>query len=332
MKFEDYYKTLGVSKSSSADDIRKAYRKLARKYHPDVNKENGAEDKFKTINEAYEVLKDPERRKLYDTYGQYWQQSGAHEKQHEDFAAGASGNSRRGSFHFGGGEQFQESFDFNDFINNIFRQEAERNQRPAREYHAAGREREAEITVSLSDVYHGASKTISLQTYVQDANGQMRAETKTLQVKIPKGIKDGTVMRLAGQGEKGRGSGPAGDLLIKVTVAEDPRFRVIGHDLQTVTAVSPWEAALGAKIKVNTMDKTVTLTVPKGSQSGKKLRLRGKGLPKRNGGAGDLIVVLEIHNPERISKEEEKLFRALAEKSRFDPRDEKKQRATKTGE
>lgn len=245
MKFEDYYTLLGVSRSSSADDIRKAYRKLARKYHPDVNKEKEAEEKFKKINEAYEVLKDPERRKLYDTYGQYWQQAGKQQEYQEDYAAGGGENFRSGSFHFGGSGDFQEGFDFNDFINNIFSQEAARGKTASRGFHAPGREREAEITVSLADVYHGASKTITFQTYVEEKGGQLRPETKTLQVKIPKGITDGSTIRLAGQGETGIGSGPAGDLLLKIKVASDPRFHLVGHDLHTVVSVSPWEAALG---------------------------------------------------------------------------------------
>jgi curved DNA-binding protein len=192
-----------------------------------------------------------------------------------------------------------------------------------------GSSQEAELTVSLADVYHGATKAISLQTYEADARGQVRPVTRTLQVKIPPGVTDGAVIRLAGQGEKGVGE--AGDLLLRIRIAPDPRFRVEGHDLHTSVAVSPWEAALGAKIPVRMVDGTASLSIPKSSQNGKKLRLRGKGLPKRDGGAGDIFVELELRMPDHLTQEEERLLSEIARKSSFNPRARHSQRAARNG-
>jgi curved DNA-binding protein len=286
---------------------------------------------------SYEVLKDKEKRKLYDTYGQNWQQAASGQQQYQEHYAGQGGSGGYGnnyqrtySFHQGDGDGDQ--FDFDDFISNIFRQGGVRGGgRTVRDFQAPGQEREAEITVSLADVYYGATKNITMQSYGLDDHGGMQQQGRTLQVKIPKGITDGSVIRLAGQGEKGRGGGSDGDLLIKINVAPDPRFGLDGHDLYTTVAVSPWEAALGAKVAVQTMEGSVTLTVPKGSQNGRKMRLRGKGLPKRREGAGDLFVELDVRLPKNLSDTEERLLRELAEKSSFNPRDHYHQRNTKAG-
>lgn len=332
MEYQDYYKILGVSKDASKEEIQRAYRKLARKYHPDVNKDASAEDKFKEINEAHEVLKDPEKRKLYDAYGKNWQQGGSQPPPNQGGGAyrrqGPEGFSR--TFHFGGGggEHFGDEADFSDFFKDLFGGGFSGGS-GRREYgfDTPGQSQEAEITVSLSDVFHGATRAISLQTYEAKANGVIRPVTKTLQVKIPKGVTNGTVIRLAGQGDKGMGSGPAGDLLLRINIAPDARFQVDGHDLHTVVSVSPWEAALGAKIPVQTVDGSVTIAVPKGSQNGRKLRLRGKGIPRRKGEPGDIFVELEIRLPDKLTSEEEKLLAELARKSRFNPREKERQRA-----
>lgn len=334
MEFQDYYKILGVKKDASQGEIQRAYRKLARKLHPDVNKEKDAEEKFKKINEANEVLKDPEKRKLYDAYGKNWQQGGGQQRPQRDDRGFSRGPGQEGSsktFRFGRNDTFEETAGFSDFFNSLFGDGSAGRQRRQPDYDMQGRSQEAVITVTLADVYHGATKTISLQTYEAERNGQVRPVTKTLQVKIPEGVTDGAVIRLAGQGEKGAGSGVAGDLLLRINIAQDPRFKVEGHDLHTVIAVSPWEAALGAKIPVQTVDGTVTLAVPRGAHNGKKLRLRAKGIPKRGGESGDIIVELEVMMPDHLTHEEEQLFKEMSKKSQFNPRDKSSQRAGKYG-
>ena len=334
MEFQDYYKILGLSKDASQKEIQRAYRKLARKYHPDVNKGENAEGKFKQINEANEVLKDPEKRKLYDAYGKNWQHAGD-QPPHRGSQGFSQGTGREGfsrTFHFGSNSEFKDSEGFSDFFENLFGGgSANRRSHTGYDFDMPGRSHEAEITVSLADVCHGASKAISFQTYEADERGQVRPVTRTLNVKIPRGITNGGVIRLAGQGDKGVGQGVAGDLLLQINIAPDPRFHIDGHDLYTIVPVSPWEAALGTKIKVQTVDGAVTLSIPKGSQNSRKLRLRGKGIPKRDGGAGDIIVQLEIKMPDHLSKEEEQLLKDLATKSNFNPRDKHYQRAGNHG-
>jgi curved DNA-binding protein len=330
MKKRDYYEILGVTKNASEDEIQRAYRKLARKYHPDVSKDKDADKKFKELNEAREVLKDPEKRKLYDTYGVNWQQEKdrPHTQHHGYSARGTKGhNGFSRSFHFTG-DNFGKSTDFEDILEDLFQQGSGGQKRyGSHGYDSPGKEAEAEITISLSDVFHGASRTLTLQSYEFGNDGRMQPITRTLQVKIPKGITDGAVIRLAGQGERGSGHGKAGDLLLRIHIAADSRFKAEGHDLYTVVAVSPWEAVLGAGIPVQTMDGTVTLSVPRGSQNGRRLRLRGKGLPKRNGSAGDIIVELEVRLPDHISSGEERLFLELTNISKFNPRAKNMQRA-----
>jgi len=331
MEFQDYYKILGVSKNASQEEIQRAYRKLARKYHPDINKDKESEEQFKKINEANEVLKDPEKRKLYDAYGKDWQRGSQQQQywQDQNFSqrTGPRGNSR--TFHFGKDGSFGEAGEFSDFFNSLFGHGFSRSQKAGSFYteDMPGQSQEAELTVSLSDVYHGATKTISFQTYEADNSGQVRPVTKTLQVKIPKGVTDGGIIRLGGQGQKGIGRGAPGDLLLRINIAPDPRFKIEGYDLHTVVALSPWEVALGAKIPIQTVDGNVFLNVPKGSQNGKKLRLRGKGIPRSKGTPGDIIVELEVKVPEHLTSEEEKLFKEISKKSKFNPREKFYQKA-----
>ena len=317
VKFQDYYEILGVGRDASEGEIKKAYRKLARTYHPDVNKDREAEEKFKQINEAHEVLKDPEKRKLYDQLGPDWQ-SGQEfkpppgwEDVHFDFQTGPGAE----AFDFGGG--------FSDFFETLFggrmaagggggvRQAS---------WVMRGQDQEAQIEVSLEDAYHGATRTITLQGHEIDPQGQIRPTVQNIQVKIPPGVTDGTRIRLSGKGGEGMGGGTPGDLYLRVNIEPHLRFRVEGHDLVVDVPLAPWEAALGSTVEVPVMDGTVNLKIPAGSQSGQKLRLRGKGLPKKDSQKGDLFVRLKIAIPKDLSKREEELFSEMAKVSTFDPR------------
>ncbi len=333
MEYLDYYKILGVSRKATQEEIRRAFRKHARKYHPDVNKSADADARFKNINEAYEVLKDPEKRKHYDTYGSKSQEaagrrSGPFWNQHYSQNNPTSGRTR--TFKFDSNGAFGEATGFSDFFNDLFGNGHERRQTGSfgyNSYDRQGRSQEAEITVTLDDVINGATKSIALQTYQATNTGRTGPNTKTLQVKIPKGVTDGSVIRLAGQGEPGYASGPDGDLLIRIHIAPDRRFSIEGHNLHTVVNISPWEAALGAKIPVQTASTTVSVTIPRGTQGGKKMRLRGKGLTRSKGSAGDLIVEIQIMVPSRLTREERDLFEELQKTSQFDPRKKSGQRA-----
>ncbi len=309
VKFQDYYEVLGVKRDASQEEIQKAYRGLARKYHPDVAKSDDAEEKFKQISEAYEVLKDPDKRKRYDQLGANW-------KTGQDFTpppgwGGFGGGGAGGaSFEFGGGG-------FSEFFESLFGGLGGRSRGAGGRRAAAGATVEAELVLSLEDVVRGGSKSISLAS--PDAAGGR--STKNYTVKIPVGVRDGSTIRLAGQGRPAPGGGAAGDLLLRVKVAPHARFEVDGHDVTSRLKLTPWEAALGAKVTVPTLDDSVTLTIPAGSQSGQKMRLRGKGLPKGKGeGAGDLYVELRVAVPKTLTEEERKLFESLREVSKFDPR------------
>lgn len=333
MEYKDYYKILGVAKDASSDDIQRAYKKLARKHHPDVSKAKDAEARFKEINEAKEVLRDPEKRKLYDKYGKDWEKAG--QQPPPQWGQKGTGRGRTGepfsqSFRYDSRESFRGSENFSDFFNNLFgggfsQQSEGRSQNTF--FDSPGQTREAEITVGLKEVFYGATRTISFQIYEADKAGQLMPKEKTLQVKIPRGVTNGSIIRLAGQGEKGYGRGAAGDLLLRVLISPDPTFHVVGHDLYTSVAISPWEAALGAKIPVITVDGTVTLSIPAGTQNGKRFRLKGKGIPKKRSGAGDIIIETEIRVPDSLSNEEKRLFEDLSRTSSFNPRMERRQRA-----
>jgi len=317
VKFQDYYETLSVERNASEDEIKKAYRKLARKYHPDVNQDNGAEEKFKQINEAYEVLKDSEKRKLYDQLGPDWQAGQdfkpppGWENVHFEFGNGGQAE----AFNFGGG--------FSDFFETLFGGRmggggAARAGQGSWVMH--GQNHEAEIAISLEDGYHGATRTITLQGQEIDDQGQLQPTLQNLQVKIPSGVTDGTRIRLNGKGGEGMGGGPPGDLYLRVKLEPHPRFRVDGHDLQIDVPLAPWEAALGATVAVDTLDGTVNLKIPPGSQSGQKLRLRGKGLSRNGDGRGDLFAQVKIVVPKELDPKEKELFSEMAKVSSFEPR------------
>jgi curved DNA-binding protein len=318
LEYKDYYAILGVKKDASQDEIQKAYRKLARKFHPDVNKAPEAEVKFKEVGEAYEVLKDADKRQKYDQYGSAWkraQQTGAPppgwEGVHFDFG-NMGGRGGGGGFDFGDGE-------FSSFFDMLFGGAGGRRGRAAagfggagggRGVRGAGGDSEAVISISLEEAVRGGKREIALS----DPNTGQR---KTLSVKIPEGVRAGQRIRLAGQGQPGMGGGPAGDLYLKIEVEPDPRFRVDGADLHTAVPVSPWEAALGSDAEVQTLDGAVRVKIPAGSSSGRKIRLRGRGISQPGGEKGDLLAEIRIMVPEKLSDRERELFEELAEASSF---------------
>jgi curved DNA-binding protein len=296
--FRDYYEALGVSRDATQDDIRAAYRRLARQYHPDVNKEAGAEDRFKEMSEAYEVLRDPEKRERYDRLGPSWRAG-----QDVSGAADFGGYPGGGGFEdvrvdFGGG-------DFSDFFEGLFggRTRGRGSAGFGGGFSARGADQEAVLELSLEEAARGGRRRISL------------GGGRDFEVEIPPGVRDGQRIRLSGEGQAGMGGGPAGDLFLRVRVRPDKRFRVDGRDVYTDLAVTPWEAALGATVEVRTLDGTAQVKVPAGSSSGRKLRLRGEGL-----GGGDLYAVVQIHVPKRLSSRERELFEQLADVSDFNPR------------
>ncbi len=325
VKFQDYYETLGVARTASADEIKKAYRKLAQKFHPDVNKNPGAEERFKQINEAYEVLGDPDKRKKYDSLGSNWRAGQEFtpppgwENVHFEFR-GAPGAGQQFDFGDLGG--------FSDFFSQLFgggfpggRPGRGRGGGRGDAWAAPGQDEEAGIEISLEDAYHGAKKSIRLETAAMDERGRVRPQTRTYDVRIPAGTTEGSRIRLAGQGGPGSGGGPSGDLYLNVHITPHPLCKVSGHDLEMDLPITPWEAALGSKVTVPTLSGTVAITIPPRTQSGQHLRLRGKGLPRGGSrGFGDLIAVARIVVPEKLTAKERELFEELARQSSFKPR------------
>ncbi len=309
--YQDYYATLGVARTATLDEIKKAYRKLARKYHPDLNPgDKEAETKFKEVQEAYDVLSDPEKRKRYDRLGANWK-AGAEFRPPPDWeeATGDFGGYQEG---FGNGDR--EHFGgFSDFFESLFAGRR-RGARAGPGFRMRGQDIEAEVPVTLEEAHRGTRKSLTLEL---EGSGR-----KTLEVTIPPGVRDGTVLRLGDQGEPGAGGGPPGDLHVRVHFLPHPRFTVQGvGDLVTELPVAPWEAVLGARVPVETLEGQVELTIPPGSQNGKPLRLRGQGMRRRDGTRGDLYVRLKVMVPTKPSPEERRLFEQLATVSSFRPRE-----------
>lgn len=309
--YQDYYATLGVSKTATQEEIQRAYRKLARKYHPDINKESSAEEKFKQINEAYEVLGDPEKRAKYDQFGSGWDGQFANQGYQ-------GGDNVR--YHFSNADPGQ----FSDFFQNLFGGgwsfAEEAGFRGGGTRRRRGRDHETAITITLADAYHGTKKSIELEKVEVDSSGKPVRTRRSYDVAIPPGVTDGSLIRLAGQGGSGSGGAESGDLFLRVSILPDSRFTLDGHDLATTVDITPWEAALGGKVMVPTVDGRINLTVPAGSQSGQTLRVRGKGMPIAAGRHGDLLVNVRIVVPKHLSARERHLFEELAKESRFDPR------------
>ena len=320
MDFKDYYAVLGVSESASPEEIKKAYRKLARKYHPDVSKEKNADDKFKDVGEAYEVLKDPEKRAEYDELKKY----GARKDGSFERPSGWQSASGFG----GGGYTEADAGQFSDFFEEIFGGGRRAGAGSGfaggfggRRYsmRMRGEDVHAKLALFLEEAIKGCEKQVTFNVQEPDASGRVVPRQKTLKVKIPAGMKEGQHIRLKGQGAPGVGGAENGDLFIEVEYAPHPLFTIEGRDILVTVPIAPWEAALGGSITVPTVGSKVNVKVPKGSSSGSKLRLKGKGLPGKH--PGDQIVILQISMPERHSEEAAELYRQLAEAEKeFNPR------------
>lgn len=310
MKFVDYYKLLGVAPEATTAEIKKAYRRLARKYHPDVSKEPNAEARFKEIAEAYEVLKETDKRAEYDQLRRYGADG-------VDFRPppGWAGNRGPGA----GGPDMDGAQRFSEFFESIFGRAAGARPGAGARYALHGEDIHYTLPVTLEDVGHGAVRTISLPIQELDAQGQRIASTKTLKVTVPLGIADGGKVRLKGQGHPGQGGGPAGDLYLHISYEPHARFTVDGRDLRCALPISPWEAMRGARIEVPTLEGVVSLSIPANARSRQQLRLRGRGLP--GDPAGDLYVELNIVVPALTTADQRKALDALAEAfPDFDPR------------
>ena len=298
VEYKDYYQVLGVPRDASQDDIRRAYRKLARRYHPDLNQESDAEERFKEVSEAYEVLSDSEKRERYDNLGSSWRSAEA--------AGGADFEDLFRQQGFGGDDVRVEFGDgaFSEFFERLFGDRGATGATgPLR-----GRDHEAVLELSLEEALAGGRRRLSLD------------DGRSFEVNIPAGVREGQRIRIAGRGSSGRDGGPPGDLYLRVRLRPHPRFGREGDDLSLDLPVAPWEAALGATVPVQTLTGTAQVRVPAGSSSGRRLRLRGRGLPKQGGGRGDLYANVQIAVPKRPSDEERQLFERLASVSEFDPR------------
>lgn len=314
MDFKDYYKILGVEPTADEKTIKTAYRKLARKYHPDVSKEPGAEDKFKEASEAYEALSDPEKRAEYDEIRKYGSQGRFQPP--PGWQGRGGGGAGPG---FGAGDF--ENGDFSDFFSSIFGnrggQQGGRAQSPGRR----GQDVEMELAVFLEETLSTESKQISFKVPQHSANGQRMADiTKTLNVKIPAGVTDGERIRLKGQGAPGVAGGEKGDLYLIIRLAPHPMFDVEGHDLIITVPIAPWEAALGAKVAVPTLTGKINLTLRPDSQNGRRLRVKGNGLLNKQGQRGDLYAQLKVVMPKTTDEATKALWEKLAEQAAFDPR------------
>ena len=307
MEYKDYYQIMGVGRDATQDEIKRAYRKLARKYHPDVSKETDSEQKFKELGEANEVLKDPEKRAAYDQLGSNWNA----QQEFRPPPDWGSGFESHGAPQ-GGAQQEQ----FSDFFESLFGQAG--GPGGSRGFHMQGEDHHAKILIELEDSYHGASRSISLQMPEVTADGHVVTRSRTLKVAIPKGIRQGQQIRLAGQGATGMGSGKAGDLYLEVEFNPHRIYRVEGADVFLELPLAPWEAALGASVKVPTPSGTIDLKIPADSQAGKKLRLKGRGIPAKT--PGDLYLVLQIVLPSANDEKAQAIYRRMQEEMEFNPR------------
>ncbi len=311
MEFKDYYKVMGLARDASQDEIKRAYRKLARQYHPDVSKEADAEARFKEVGEAYEVLKDPEKRAAYDKLGAEWQSG-------EDFRPPPNWDA---GFEFqGGGFTGAEAEGFSDFFEELFGQHGGHGSYSHRTHaKTQGQDHHAKVEIDLNDAFHDTTRRIVLQAPEVGNEGHLHLRKRTLNIKIPKGIKEGQQIRLAGQGAPGLGSGAKGDLYLEVHFKPHPLYTIEGRDLYMQLPITPWEAALGATVKVPTPAGDVDLKIPAGSNSGNKLRLKGRGIPGKP--PGDIYITLSVVVPSAESEEARELYQEMATRLAFNPRE-----------
>ncbi|WP_045224197.1 DnaJ C-terminal domain-containing protein [Methyloterricola oryzae] len=307
MKYKDYYKIMGVDRKASAEEIKKAYRRLARKFHPDVSKERNAEERFKEVAEAYETLKDPEKRAAYDQLGSY--QPGQDFKPPPDWE-----------------KRFSDApFTFEDLdLADLFASFTGRNARDSRSRSKVpmpGQDYEFNARISLEDAYAGTELTLNLNVSERDERGAVHHRPKTVKARIPKGATEGQRLRLSGKGGKGSNGGPDGNLYITISLAPHPLFRVSGHDLYIDLPLAPWEAILGTTVEVPTLGGAVRLKVPPGTRAGQQLRIGDRGLPRPHSGAGSLYAITQIVVPAAVSEKEKALLQNWAEHSKFNPRE-----------
>ncbi|HSG65893.1 MAG TPA: DnaJ C-terminal domain-containing protein [Gammaproteobacteria bacterium] len=312
MEFKDYYEVMGVKRDATQDEIKRAYRRLARKFHPDVSKEPDAEARFKEVGEAYEVLRDPEKRAAYDQLGANW-------KAGEEFRPPPDWNQ---GFEFHGGSfTGAGAGEFSDFFETLFGRGglgAGFARQGRRDFHARGEDTHAKVLIDIEDAYRGATRALTLKHTELGPDGRPQVKERTLNVRIPKGVRQGQHIRLARQGGAGFGEGEAGDLYLEVGFMPHPLYRVEGRDVYLSLPVAPWEAALGASVKVPTPAGAVDLKVPANSSGGRKLRLKGRGIPGK--AAGDFYVVLQIALPKADDDAVRRAYEAFAKAAAFNPR------------
>ncbi len=309
MEYKDYYKILGLEKTASSDEIKQSYRKLARKYHPDVSKEPNAEEKFKEVREAYEVLQDTQKRTAYDQLG--------NPQSHEGFRPPPDWEYQQGPSQ-GQGAEFDPA-EFSDFFSSLFGKANAWHARTGTARAHQGSDQHAKIQISLADAYYGTTCNLNLQgEEVNPETGQIQTKARNLNVKIPAGITEAQQIRLSGQGAPGFNGGAAGDLYLEVTIKTDRLFNLEGKDIYLSLAITPWESALGATIAIPTLGGKVDLKISANAQSGQKLRLKGRGLPGNP--AGDQYVLLKIMTPPATTEQQRELYQKMAENMPFNPR------------
>jgi curved DNA-binding protein len=318
MKYKDYYEVMGLPRTATQAEVKAAHRKLARKYHPDLNKQADAEERFKEVGEAYEVLRDTEKRAAYDRLGEAPQHG-------EDFQPPPNWDD---GFEFSGrGDEAGAEGNFSDFFESMFGRRGAGAQSGARSYrsggvHAAGQDHHAKVMIDLQDAFTGAERSITLQMPVVDEEGHVSLQSRVLNVTIPKGIRAGQRLRLAGQGGPGLGQGPAGDLYLEIEWRQQDRYQVDGRDISIRLPVAPWEIALGAQVRVPTPEGEVSMTIPANSANGRRLRLKGRGIPGASPSTppGDLYVVLDAVLPPGDTDAAKAAYSAFRDAFKFDPR------------